>query len=81
MTEQWDESVWHIHSPESTAHATTQMTVAHQVFVTSKISPYEQGHAKAKQACSEILEKLGLDYVDLMLVHWPGKKLSRQGHC
>lgn len=43
-----------------------------QVFITSKVSPYEQGHAKAKQACTDILEKLGLNYVDLVLVHWPG---------
>jgi len=43
-----------------------------QLFITSKISPYQQGGERALQACHETLEKLGLDYVDLMLVHWPG---------
>ncbi|GAX81499.1 hypothetical protein CEUSTIGMA_g8927.t1 [Chlamydomonas eustigma] len=43
-----------------------------KVFVTSKISPYQQGRQKAYAACVDILEKLDLGYVDLVLVHWPG---------
>ena len=43
-----------------------------QIFVTSKISPYEQGESKAHQACLDIIAKLGLGHVDLALVHWPG---------
>jgi len=42
------------------------------VFLTSKISPYEQGTEKAQRACEEILERLGTDYIDCLLVHWPG---------
>lgn len=41
------------------------------VFVTSKLAIPDQGFAKAPEACSASLERLGLDYVDLYLVHWP----------
>jgi len=43
-----------------------------EVFITSKVSPYEQGREKARKACIDILTKLDTDYVDLVLVHWPG---------
>lgn len=42
------------------------------IFITSKVSPYEQGTEKATAACEAILDRLKLDSVDLMLVHWPG---------
>lgn len=42
------------------------------VFITSKVSPYQQGTAKATAACADILQRLDTDYVDLMLIHWPG---------
>jgi diketogulonate reductase-like aldo/keto reductase len=34
-----------------------------EVFITSKISPYEQGRVRAAQACEEILTKLQTDYL------------------
>jgi diketogulonate reductase-like aldo/keto reductase len=42
------------------------------IFITSKVSPYEQGTTKARRACEQILERLDIGYVDLMLIHWPG---------
>ena len=33
------------------------------VFVTSKVSPYQHGTAKARVACQDILERLGTEYV------------------
>lgn len=42
------------------------------MFITSKVSPYQQGTAKASTACADILQRLDTDYVDLMLIHWPG---------
>ncbi|GBF88570.1 glyoxal reductase-like [Raphidocelis subcapitata] len=41
------------------------------VFITSKISPYQMGR-KARQAAEEILQRLRVDFVDLLLIHWPG---------
>ncbi|GMH46060.1 hypothetical protein BSKO_14024 [Bryopsis sp. KO-2023] len=49
------------------------------VFITSKISPYELGTDKTRAACEGVLERLATDYVDLVLIHWPGtagKKLN-----
>lgn len=42
------------------------------LFITSKIPPSHQGYDKAKQSIEASLEKLDLDYIDLMLIHWPG---------
>lgn len=42
------------------------------IYVTSKISPYEQGLDKAKEACENICSRLDLGYIDLVLIHWPG---------
>jgi len=42
-----------------------------ELFVTTKLATEDHGFAKAQEACSASLERLGLDYVDLHLVHWP----------
>jgi len=49
-----------------------------EVYITSKISPYEQGACKARKACEEILNRLDLGYVDLLLIHWPGVAKQKQ---
>ncbi|XP_046706642.1 glyoxal reductase [Silurus meridionalis] len=41
------------------------------VFITTKLSPRDQG-SKARDGCLRSLEQLGLDYIDLCLIHWPG---------
>lgn len=40
------------------------------IFVTTKLWNTEQGYESTLKAFNESLEKLGLDYVDLYLVHW-----------
>jgi len=42
-----------------------------ELFVTTKLATADQGFTKAMGACSASLERLGLDYVDLYLIHWP----------
>ncbi|MBG6058871.1 2,5-diketo-D-gluconate reductase A [Cryobacterium sp. MP_M5] len=41
------------------------------LFVTTKLWNDKQGTRSAFDAFDESLEKLGLDYVDLYLIHWP----------
>lgn len=42
-----------------------------ELFITTKVATADQGFAKAPEACIASLERLGLDYLDLYLVHWP----------
>jgi diketogulonate reductase-like aldo/keto reductase len=48
------------------------------VFVTTKLWNADQGFDRALRAFDASLERLGLDYVDLYLIHWPvaGKRLE-----
>ena len=41
------------------------------VFITTKLGNDNHGHDKALRALDESLQRLGLDYVDLYLIHWP----------
>jgi diketogulonate reductase-like aldo/keto reductase len=49
-----------------------------EIFVTTKLWNSDQGYDAALRAFDASLERLGLDYVDLYLVHWPvsGKRLD-----
>ena len=42
-----------------------------ELFVTTKLWNEDQGFDGALRACDASLEKLGLDYLDLYLIHWP----------
>ncbi|MDO5733523.1 MAG: aldo/keto reductase [Eubacteriales bacterium] len=42
-----------------------------EIFVTTKLANPEHGYHETKQAFAESLAKLGLDYLDLYLIHWP----------
>jgi diketogulonate reductase-like aldo/keto reductase len=42
-----------------------------EIFVTTKVWNSDQGHEPTLQAIDASLERLGMDYVDLYLVHWP----------
>lgn len=42
-----------------------------EIFVTTKLWNDDQGYERAQQGLADSLERLGLDYVDLYLIHWP----------
>ncbi|WP_205877171.1 aldo/keto reductase [Mycobacterium camsae] len=42
-----------------------------ELFVTTKLATDQHGFNLSQDACKASLERLGLDYVDLFLIHWP----------
>ena len=63
-----------------------------QIFVTTKLWNSDHGYDSAIRACDGSLKRLGLNYVDLYLIHWPvsGKReetwkamahLAKEGKC
>ena len=44
-----------------------------EIFVTTKLWTSDHGYESAHQAFDDSLGRLGLEYVDLYLIHWPGR--------
>jgi len=44
-----------------------------ELFITTKVANYDQGYDSTLRAFEESMDKLDLDYLDLYLIHWPGK--------
>lgn len=49
-----------------------------EIFVTTKLWNINHSYDEARQAFEESMEKLGLDYLDLYLIHWPNPKPLRE---
>ncbi|BBX97610.1 aldo/keto reductase [Mycobacterium lacus] len=48
-----------------------------ELFVTTKLATADHGFTSAQEACKASLERLGLDYVDLYLIHWPAPSVGK----
>jgi 2,5-diketo-D-gluconate reductase A len=48
-----------------------------EVFVTTKFNERWHGFEEAQQAFANSAERLGLDHIDLLLIHWPNPKKDR----
>ena len=46
------------------------------VFLTSKVLPKHLHYDSLVEACEDSLERLGTDYLDLYLIHWPNPAVS-----
>ncbi|VDG21313.1 aldo/keto reductase [Lactiplantibacillus mudanjiangensis] len=63
---------------ESVGKAIADSGVARKdLFVTTKLWNADHGYDQTKAALATSLEKLGLDYVDLYLIHWPNPAAMR----
>jgi len=47
------------------------------IFVTTKLWNSDQGFDATLKACEQSLKRLGLDYLDLYLIHWPAPQRDR----
>ncbi|AKN18788.1 2,5-diketo-D-gluconic acid reductase [Mycobacterium haemophilum DSM 44634] len=48
-----------------------------ELFVTTKLATPDQGFTKSQDACNASLDRLGMDYVDLYLIHWPAPPVGQ----
>ncbi|GGB64384.1 aldo/keto reductase [Fictibacillus barbaricus] len=49
-----------------------------ELFITTKVWNTDQGYERTLEAFNASLERLGLDYVDLYLVHWPVPEMYKE---
>lgn len=47
------------------------------IFITTKIWNTNQGYDRAIKSFENSLKKFDMDYVDLLLIHWPGQNVER----
>jgi 2,5-diketo-D-gluconate reductase A len=60
------------YNEESVGRAIKKSNVKREdIFVTTKLLPQDLGYEKAKRAFEASLKRLGLDYIDLYLIHLP----------
>lgn len=49
-----------------------------KLFITSKVWPNHLHYNDVITACESSLKKLGIDYLDLYLIHWPNESVSME---
>ena len=47
-----------------------------ELFITSKLFPMHFSYKSMKKAANKTLKRLGIDYLDLYLIHWPSSLIS-----
>jgi 2,5-diketo-D-gluconate reductase A len=48
-----------------------------ELWVTTKLGTSRQGFDSAQESCKASLDRLGLDYLDLYLIHWPAPSVGK----
>jgi 2,5-diketo-D-gluconate reductase A len=48
-----------------------------ELFISTKVATADQGYTASKDALAASLERLGLDYVDMYMIHWPAAQLGK----
>ena len=56
----------------------TSAVTRDQLFIVSKVYPHNANRAGLAAACARSLQRLGLDQIDLYLLHWPGPHPLRE---
>lgn len=51
-----------------------------ELFITSKLRNPEHGYESTLRAFADTLQRLGTDYLDLYLIHWPNPKVFRPNY-
>lgn len=63
------------HNEEGVGRAVRECGVPREeLFLTSKVWNTDRGYAQTKKAFADTMERLGLTYLDLYLIHWPANR-------
>lgn len=78
-----NEGVNVIDTAEGYGHGQSELIVAkaiagrrHEAVLCSKVSPENHGHDDLVAACERSLKRLGTDYLDLYMLHWPNRDIG-----
>jgi len=64
------------HTEELLGQAVREMRLPREeLFITSKVSPEHLDYQAVLRSCENSLRRLGMDYIDLYLIHWPAKDM------
>jgi diketogulonate reductase-like aldo/keto reductase len=59
------------HSEDLVGRVIREMRVPREtLFITTKVSPEHLGYEDVQRACEASLRRLGMEYIDLYLIHW-----------
>jgi diketogulonate reductase-like aldo/keto reductase len=65
------------HSEELLGRAVRASGIAREkLFITSKVSPEHLAYDQVLRCCENSLRRLGMDYLDLYLIHWPMRGMN-----
>ena len=78
-----DSGITHIDSAELYGHGHAEELVAQAIegqnrsklFLVSKVSEEHLGYKNVLESCTASLKRLGTDYLDLYLIHWPNPEI------
>lgn len=45
------------------------------LFITTKVTPFHLHYNDVLKSCEDSLSRLGMDYIDLYLIHWPNPRI------
>ena len=71
-----DSAVNYQNEPE-VGEAVRRSGIRDQLIVTTKVPGREHGYDETMQSAHASLERLGLDRIDLYLIHWPNPSVNR----
>lgn len=65
------------HSEELLGRAIREAGIPREaVFITSKVSPNHLQYDEVLRSCENSLRRLGMEYLDLYLIHWPERNMN-----
>lgn len=72
-----DTAAFYGNEPEVGAAVRNSGLQREEIFVTTKIWKDDHGYDRALESIDESLNRLNIDYIDMLLIHWPSPALNK----